>query len=360
MIKKKYLLYSDNPDKSIDIELLEDLFKKNINWEPYSSNDEKSVDFSYIVGKYKNIQTEISYRFNTTHREFLTNKYNLYKTIEREDTELYKNFMVKHYDINIDNLEKNKHIFSSGKLIIIRPTWAYERSGIMIFNNFQSFKNFMIKKGKYLYDNITKKKPDEKNTYVASEYIRNSLIYKNRVCDFRVFFLITFVNGIYRAYLVKPIVMNVSKSERKEFNITNITENITFAHGDKDYFMSDLKSQVGKENYKFMKNQIMHILSRLFKLIKKYKIMKKYEDQKDVYELFGLDFMSDDKYNIKLIEFNEKTGLGDYEDDLYQNIANAFIKSTINKKYDDNYKIDLDNVSKKNIIRIRTNKKYLD
>ena len=87
--------------------------------------------------------------------------------------------------------------------------------------------------------------------------------------------------------------------------------------------------------------------------------MEKYEDQNNVYELFGLDFISDDKYNIKLIEFNEKIGLGDYEDDLYQNIANAFIKSTINKKYDDNYKIELDDITRKNIIRIRSNKKYL-
>lgn len=358
---KKYLLYSDNPDKSIDIELLKDLFDKNSNWKPYDKELDKFIDFSYVIGNYKNIPSDISYRFNLTHRDFLTNKHILYKTIEREEPELYNKFMVKHYDINIEDLEKNKHIFLNGKLIIIRPTWAYERSGIIIVDNFQSFKNYMNNKGKYLYYNILKKRPNEKHTFVASEYIKNVLTFNNRVSDFRVFFLVSLVDGIYRSYLIKPIVMNLSKFERTKFNITNIKENITFAKNDKDYFMHDLKKNIGKDNYKFMKSQILHILSTLFRLIKKYKIMDKYEDQNNVYEIFGLDFISDNNYNIKLIEFNEKTGLGDYEDDLYQNIANAFINSTINKKYSnsDMYKIQLDDFIKKNIVRIRSNKKYL-
>lgn len=123
--------------------------------------------------------------------------------------------------------------------------------------------------------------------------------------------------------------------------------------------MRDLKSQVGKENYKFMKSQILHILSHLFKLIKNNQIMDKYIDQNNVYELFGLDFIADDRYNIKLIEFNEKTGLGGYSDEIYINIANAFINSTINKTYDESYKIKLDDNVKKNLIRIISNKDYL-
>jgi hypothetical protein len=364
MIKKKYFIYSDNPDKSIKLDFLINLLKKNKNW--ISSNEttddelNNDLDFSYIIGRYENAQpTDISYRFTGKHRQFLTNKYILYKTIERENKELYEKFMVKHYEIDIDNLENNKKLFKNGKIIIIRPTWAFERSGIVLIDNFDSFKKYMEKKGKHMYENITKRKPRETHKFVGSEYIKNVLTHQNKVCDFRVFFLITLINGIYRAYLVKPIMMNLGQYERKEFNITHIKENITYAHESADHFMRDLKNQVGKKNYKFMKSQILHILSCLFRMIKTYQIMDKFIDQNNVYELFGLDFIADDKYNIKLIEFNEKTGLGGYSDEIYKNIANAFVNATINKTYDDNYKIQLDDNVKKNIIRIRSNKNYL-
>jgi len=360
MIKKKYFIYSDNPDKSIKLNFLDNLFKKNTNWESYNIDSNEDIDFSYIIGRYENAPpTDISYRFTTKHRNFLTNKYILYKTIEREDNDLYENYMVKHYEIDMDNLENNKKLFHNGKILIIRPTWAFERSGITIVDNFNAFKKYMDKKGRHMYNNIVSRRPRETHKFVASEYIKNTLTYQNKVCDFRVFFLITFVNGIYRAYLVKPIMMNLAQYERKDFNITHIKENITYAHEVADHFMRDLKNQVGKKNYKSMKNQILHILSHLFRMIKNYQIMDKYIDQNSVYELFGLDFIADDKYNIKLIEFNEKTGLGGYSDEIYKNIANAFVNATINKTYDDNFKIKLDDNVKKNIVRIRSNKNYL-
>ena len=87
--------------------------------------------------------------------------------------------------------------------------------------------------------------------------------------------------------------------------------------------------------------------------------MQLYLDQNGGYEIFGLDFISDDKYNVKLIEFNEKTGLGGYPTFIYQNIANNIINSTINKAFDDKYKINLDDNMKNKFIRIRSNKKYL-
>ena len=90
--------------------------------------------------------------------------------------------------------------------------------------------------------------------------------------------------------------------------------------------------------------------------------MKLYPDQKGCYEIFGLDFISDEKFNVKLIEFNEKTGFGDYDDNVYQNVANCIINATINKQYDkdeNKYQIGLDENIRNKFIRIRSNKKYL-
>jgi len=356
--KKIYYINSENPDKSIDIEFFKDLFDKNPNWVAYNDTHKK-IDFSYVIGKYKKIPTEISYRFTASHEKYLTNKSILWKTIKTEDENFYNKYMVKHYEIDADNIEKNKHIFQNNKLIIIRPDWAFERRGISIVNDFNSFKNYMNRKGKYMLEKIKKIYQGDKHNFIASEYVQNVLLYKNKVCDFRVFFLITYINNTYRGYLIKPIIMNISEFERTKFNIQNIKENITTAHGTIDYYLKDLIPEIGKDNYVKIKNQILQILSFLFKLIKKYKIMEKYPDQIGCYEIFGLDFISDDKYNVKLIEFNEKTGLGDYDDFVYQNIANCIINATINKAYNNEYKIELDDNIRNKFIRIRSNKKYL-
>jgi hypothetical protein len=360
--KKIYYINSDNPDKSIDIEFFGDLFKKNSNWRPYDINDKK-IDFSYVIGKYKDIKTDISYHFTTSHRKYLTNKSILWKTIKNYDDKFYNKYMVRHFEIDPENIEMNKDIFidifKNNKMIIIRPDWTFERSGISIINNFESFKNYMNKKGKYIYDNINKRYPNEKHNFIASEYIQNVLLYKNKVTDFRVFFLISYINNTYRSYLIKPIIMNLGQFERTKFNIHNIKENITTAHGTTDNYLKDLIPEIGKENYNKIKNQILQILSVLFKIIKKHKIMELYNDQNGAYEVFGLDFVSDDKYNVKLIEFNEKTGLGNYEDFIYQNIANCIINGTVNKLDNDKYHIELDNNIRNKFIKIRSNKNYL-
>jgi len=368
--KKIYYINSDNPDKSIDINFFVNLFKKNLNWIPYDDNDIDNVninvnkiDFSYIIGKYKDIKTEISYRFTISHRKYLTNKAILWKTIKNEDENFYDKYMVKHYEIDINNIDNLRNIFNQKKYIIVRPDWAFERLNITIFNNFESFKKYMSNKGKYIYDKIKQKHPNEKYNFVASEYISNVLTYKNKVSDFRVFFLISYINNTYRGYLIKPIMMNTAEKERTKFNIYDIKENITSAHNTTDNYLKDLIPEIGKDNYNKIKNQILHILSFLFRLIKKYKIMQKYPDKNGSYEVFGLDFISDDKYNVKLIEFNEKVGLGDYEDFIYQNIANCIINATINKQYnneyDKQYMIELDENIRNKFVRIRSNKKYL-
>lgn len=357
--KKIYFIQSTDPQKSIDIQFLEELFKKNPNWVIYKEGDSK-IDFSYIIGRYENVaQTDISYRFTKSHQHYLTNKNILWKTIKNEDENFYNKYMVKHYDIDIENLDSNKDIFKDIKIKIIRPDWTFERNGIILVDNFESFKRYMFKKGKYLYETITKRRPRESHNFVASDFIKNVLLYNNRVTDFRVFFIISYFNDTYRGYLIKPIIMNLGQYQRNNFNIHHIKENITNAHSEEDHYLKDLIPQIGYDNYKKIKQQILHIMSFLFRLIKKYKIMELNIDQTAGYEIFGLDFISDDKYNVKLIEFNEKTGLGNYDDFIYKNLSNAIINCTINKIYEDKYKIKLDENMKNKFIRIRSNKKYL-
>ncbi len=363
--QKTYFIKVDNENKGVHLEYIEEIFRNNSNWRLVNEEEAKQlkyVDFSYVIGKADySIKANISYRFNTYHRKYLTNKSNLYKTIQREEPENYKRFMVYHTDIDINNLDKYKHLFINNKIFILRPTWSFERANIELFDNFDKFKTFINKNGKHLLYKGNKKEPDGDNRLVLSEYIKDLLLFNNRVFDLRVYLVISLIEGVYRAYFVKPIIMNLSLYERsKTFNIDNIKENITNpGNDDRDYFFEDLQEQIGKENGKYIINQIKQNLTYLFRLIKKFKIMRPYPDQKNVYELFGLDFIVDNNYNVKLVEFNEKTGLGDYEDFQLENIASAFVYSTVNKLYSDEYKLKIDDREFNDILRVKSNKNYL-
>lgn len=362
--QKTYFIKSDNKSKGLAYEYLEEIFRTNPNWRMVTEEEAKKlkhVDFSYIIGRFDySVTADISYRFDTYHIKYLTNKSNLYKTIQKEEPENYKRFMVYHTDVDINNLDKYRHLFTVNKIFILRPTWSYERANIELFDSFDKFKNFINKTGKQLLYKRNNRDPRADNRLVLSEYITDLLLFNNKVFDLRVYLVISLVEGIYRAYFVKPIIMNLSLYEKsKKFNIDNIKENITNPGNDTDYYFTDLEKQIGKENATYIINQIKQNLTYLFRLIKKFKIMRSYSDQKNVYELFGLDFIVDNKYNVKLVEFNEKTGLGDYEDFQLENIASSFIYSTVNKFYSDEYKLKIDDREYNDILRVKSNKNYL-
>jgi hypothetical protein len=200
---------------------------------------------------------------------------------------------------------------------------------------------------------------------VLSEYLQNQLTFKNGVFNFRVFFLLSLVKNIYRGYLINYIVIHRASSDKKKLNQNQNdseeldTTSMISASTGQDYELKDLMDEIGKEKCKYIKQQIKHNLSYLLRIIKSQKIMKNFDTQENSYELFGLDFIADTDYNIKLIEFNHKTGLGDYPDELYNILVAGYIHSTINKLYESKYHIPIDKKIKKKIVRIKSNKNYL-
>jgi hypothetical protein len=357
-IKKYYIYDYNNKDKTIPNDYLINLFNNNNKWERVDETN-NLIDFSYAIGmtlknKKKNI---ISYRFTSKHQNYLTNKAILYETINNNFSEIAEKYMMFQTRIDINNLDQYKTLFQNKKYYILKPTWTFERRGIHIFDSFNSFKNYMLKKGIYEYNRAISR--DNKNALVLAEYNTDLLTYNDRIIDLRVFFLVSYINNIYRGYIIKPIIMNMAPYKKSDkFNPNNMLENITHPFGYEDYYLNDLKKEIGKDNTKFIMTQIKYILSHILKLIKKYKIMLPYENE-ETFELFGVDFIVDKNYNVKLVEFNEKTGLKNYSNNIYRNISAGFIHSTINKKYENTeYEIKIDDKIKKNIVRINTYKKY--
>ena len=206
---------------------------------------------------------------------------------------------------------------------------------------------------------------NNKNIYVLSEYLQNQLLINNKVFNFRVFYLVSLVNNKYRSYLILPLVIHLANKEKSNLNL-NLSELITSdgtAENERDlfqdnYLYNDLVNKIGFDNNLFMTNQIKHILSKLFKLIKYKCVFSNYDNNLNTYEIFGLDFIADEYFNIKLIEFNNKVGINDYSDLLYKTFVSCIINATINKLYEKEYHIKIDSNIKQNIINLTKDNNY--
>ena len=158
-----------------------ELFTTNNNWKQIEQNKYNNEPISFLynsrVVKFYDINTDICNIFTDSHFKYLTNKSNLFHTINKYLPETYKKYMMYHTDVDINNLDNYEHLFKNNKIFILRPTWGFARQGIQLFNNFSEFKSFMISKGKYeLNIQNNKNNKNNKNIYVLSEYLQNQLL----------------------------------------------------------------------------------------------------------------------------------------------------------------------------------------
>lgn len=343
--QKKYynIVKTNNKSAHIPPKFFDEIFEKNKNWEKATKNQ---TDFLYTGGSKDYFKTKniIANNFSDTHTKYLTNKSNLFHTVKKYLPTIYEKYMVFHTDVDITNLDQYEKLFD-GRTYILRPTWGYARQGITIYDNFIKFKNYMLSDGKKQLSRVK-----NGNVYVLSEYVKDQLLFNNKNFNFRVFYLVSLVGNKYRSYMIKPIVIHTAITEKT--NSIDLKSAISSSESNIDHFMRELTEQIGEEKTLQIEMQIQEIIENLFGLIKKYKMLENYDNTQNTYELFGLDFIADEKLSVKLIEFNYKIGVNDYADEVYEIICSAFINSTINKLYDDKYKIEINNTIKKNIIRI--------
>lgn len=332
----------DTVDKrDIPKRFFENIFKNNKSWK-YSYNQ---CNFSYnITKKSYNMKCDIGFRFKNIHRQYLTTKANLYHTLKKESDFIVDNIMLPTYDFKPDsNINDFKKLFEKEKILILRPTWGFARKSILIFNDFHKFKKFMETEGYNEMKNANIKRSQSIDEhYILNRFIEGHL-YNGYVYNFRVFMLVSLIdNNYYCSYINNHIVHlgDIPYNEGKDnINTDNVKGLISGSTNDV-MFDKYLKS-LTKEQGDYIMKQIDYIVRVLFHIIKKYKYMKVYENYKNGYEIYGIDFIVKQDFQVILVEMNDKTGFESYNDITYTGLTNMIVDMTLNKMKDKEYHIKI-------------------
>lgn len=306
-----YLVKSDYIP-SDDINQIFAMRKNWIEWNPSISND---PDFIHLDGKH--YYDKRNQKYNVLLKNVMNNMNNpaidktrLFITLFKKykDTKRYLPHTYFYQKNGKYDLEKYKDIFDENKPFIIKPDGGYAGSGIKVITNFEQLK--YIQKLKH-------------QRWSFQEYITNPVLLDSRKFHMRVLFIhrddgegFMFAQiPIYRAK--KPFVL--SNYEDNDIHISHYNDQ------DSELYLQDLEKELDVES---IENQIKFILRDINSIINN----SCYEETKNCYEMYGVDFMltsssevENNKKNssgrinsskgaseVKLIEFNHKIGLKEF------------------------------------------------
>jgi hypothetical protein len=347
-----YLFFSKYFNKNI----VKKLFLTNNNWKEANINS-KFVNFifwdNYVEIKrlgIDNIETDLKVFFHDTEsdKKKLTNKSLLYENMLLYDKKFTYKYFMKQYDILKIDINLLKNIFDDGRIWILKPTFGFSGSGIKILKNYEELKIF-YNKNRLEFNKMNKKNlhlnyTSSDKTWIISEYITNTLLFLKKKFHFRVFIIITKINNIIEGYLFNIIPIVIAKKDYIKNNFTN--KNIYNTHWQenraKQYvFPIDFYNEFGLEKTELIHKQIKIICDKFFYVLKNNIKLKCYSETKNCFEIFGIDLMVNDNFDVKIIEFNEKPGFGSVTDFPYFSylFLQVLFDTTINKLYNEKYHI---------------------
>jgi hypothetical protein len=352
---KTYKFYSEYLNKDV-IKLI---FSKNPNWK--EANDEDNyIDFMYIDNypKFKKlIKNKRGYiktyfdEYNTDMKK-LTNKSFIYENMMLFDKDFTEKYFMPQYNLSKVNINTLKNIFEN-KLWILKPTFVtpklgFKGKGIKIIKNFDDIKNYNQFELKYLNDfkKTQKYKFIEEETWVLAEYIKNPLLFKNKKFHIRIYFILTFINNKINAYVFNMYPIFIAKKNYKNESFDNKDIHDTHMQKGKEnvnFFPSDFILEFGYNKTKKIFDDIFIICKKFFLYIKNNVNIKCYEDANNCYELFGIDIMITDNFELKILEINDKPGIESLITiPIFSFLfLEVLIDSTINKSFNNNYKFNI-------------------
>lgn len=353
-----YLIRSDN----FDIPTVNDLFDQK-HWvkykKPYNQNRNRRkpgrsngkkeyIDFLYVDGKYTytdkflwTVNTGIYNVLDTT-KSVISNKWNLYKNMTESYPEISRKYMIPHVVIDLKDaksgyrnfLSKYEKLFtsaesdnsndaSSPRVWIVKPVHGWKGKGVFVTDKFSVFSK-KVKPYKFV------KNKRELTEWVVSPYIMNPLLITNRKFHIRMYLMYYKPKrGKPQAVLFNEGVILRAKDEYKQANYSN--PDIHDTHFIPDFelmFPVDFMKEYGKDKTMSTMEQMLEISKYVAQLLVDNKVSC-YQYNENCYEVFGLDFMLTDDFQVKIIECNAHPGFSQFPEYLtkfFINIMNVVVE----------------------------------
>ncbi|CAD8065550.1 unnamed protein product [Paramecium sonneborni] len=232
--------------------------------------------------------------------------YNMKKYYEQKGLNVF-DFLPQTYHIkNKEDLSNFVQQNQNQSIWIVKPAELTNRGhGIQIFETINEVQKYLR--------NIHHHKNGSQKTFIVQKYIENPLLYNQRKFDIRCYILFTSINGQHKGFWYKEGYIRTSSSEFSLNNLADkyihLTNDAVQKHSD-DYGKFEKGNKVSFEEfnnflpidfYQTIYTQMKNIAQDQFKATYGKLDPRRKENS---FELFGLDFMIDDKFRVWLIETN--------------------------------------------------------
>lgn len=282
---------------------------KFVNFVFFTSTTPKKIKNEIYNKKY-----EYSAPFKSKSLRF-TNKQILHDYVSKIDPKTFEKYFMKQFNYNGSVYRLNKD-----KMYIVKPTIGFSGFGIKVFNDKNKLKqyidNFKIDEKnvkpeilRFLKNKVNMDNSNSKFDWVIQEYIENPLLINERKFHMRVIILGTHINNKNHIYLCKKSVIIPAKLKYSKDNLDMDVHDShigTTTEEEREIFPDRFNDYFGNEKTTRIQNQIYRLLKKLKAL--NFFDFGCYPETKNCYEMFGLDIMITDDFNIKCIEMNADPG----------------------------------------------------
>ena len=294
----------------------------------------------------------------------------LEELLKKNNLEINNNYYLEKFPINPKNLKTNRNldnikiyipkIFQSKlNYFIVKPPNLLQGIGIKVSNNikeiidqcklmFNGMEKMTSEKEKYYEEKGIEKKPKiyKTNNILIQKYLDNPLLYYKRKFDIRCYVLVDYNLNVF---ICKEGHLKAC-SEEYNLSTTNIFIHITnysLQKKSKNFskyeesneisykqFIESLNEYKTKEKPEIIFNKIMNKIKDLVQLSMN-SVGKKLQGIPNVlsFQIFGYDFIIDNKFNPWILEINDNPGL---------EISSELISKLIPRMIDDAFRLTID------------------
>jgi hypothetical protein len=257
------------------------------------------------------------YKYHTYFSNILSNE--IYKYIDKDY--LYDS-VVKYNPTNIDILKYFIKVFplsKQDKIIfpgnyILRPIHGFAGKDILYIHNEDD-----LKLANKYYDRAKdyKQRPYKINEIMVSHIITDLALFKGRKFHIRMYYLVSFINGIVNSFLfdigeiiTAKLQFNTNLPFSKDVHDTHAESTDADYFYPKDFNEVNLGLPITKKILDELMSKCMIICSGITNVFKAHKNKILFENQDNGYYLYGIDVLVKSNFEPVIIEINGKPSFG--------------------------------------------------